>query len=120
MPSIDASLTRLLHDTPGVTQVALVDGVTGLPYGGAGDDTGPDGATAAAELALLIGERLRAAGADSALESVVLTGARRHLVLRSVPHTGDPLLLTAVLDREQANLALALRRLDRLAADVLA
>ncbi|MFK0168755.1 hypothetical protein ACIQU5_08135 [Streptomyces sp. NPDC090306] len=117
--SIDASLTRLF-DAPGVTDAALVDAVTGLTYATAGRDHGAAAAAECADLAALIGDRLAAAGADGELESVVVTLRDQHLVLRTVPRQGDPLLLTAVADRERTNLALVLHRLGALAEGVLA
>ncbi|NJQ01040.1 hypothetical protein HCK00_10975 [Streptomyces sp. PLAI1-29] len=93
---------------PGVRGVALVDAVTGLTYGEAG--ARDLDAAECSGLATLIGDRLHVAGARGELESVVVTGARHQIVLRALPRQGDPLLLTATLDREQANLALVLHR----------
>jgi len=118
--AVDASLARLL-DSPGITGVALVDAVTGLTYGVAGDaDEAGDGAECA-EFMALIAERLGRAGAEGELESVITTSKRRHQVLLSVGRpAGDPLLLTAGMDRERTNLALATRSLGDRAAEVLA
>ncbi|GAA4806172.1 hypothetical protein GCM10023220_40080 [Streptomyces ziwulingensis] len=91
--------------------MSLADAVTGLSYGAAGaqrldaDDCG--------RLAVLIDERLHAAGAEGELETVVVTGARHQLVMHLLPGYGDPLLLTVALERERANLALVLRHLSR-------
>ncbi|MGW0941606.1 hypothetical protein ACWD4O_03510 [Streptomyces sp. NPDC002623] len=117
--ALQASLARLL-DSPGVTGVALVDAVTGLTYGEAGDAGAVGDGAADAALAALIAERLGQAGAEGELESVITTSTRRHQVLLAVARPGgDPLLLAAGLDRERANLALAARSLDSLAAEVL-
>jgi hypothetical protein len=118
--AVEASLARLL-DSPGVTGVALVDAVTGLTYGVAGDAEEAAGGAECAELAALIVERLGQAGAEGELESVITTSARRHQVLLAVTRpAGDPLLLAAGLDRERANLALATRSLGDRVAEVLA
>lgn len=118
--ALQTSLDRLL-DSPGVTGVALVDAVTGLTYGAAGDLGEAGDGTEVCELAALIAERLGAAGAEGELESVVTTSAKRHQVLFSVMRpTGDPLLLAAGLDRERVNVALALRSLGDHAKEVLA
>ncbi|WP_203616236.1 hypothetical protein [Streptomyces sp. SID13726] len=118
--ALQTSLDRLL-DAPGVTGVALVDAVTGLVYGAAGDVTEAGDGPEACELAALIVDRLGAAGAEGELESVVLTSRRRHQMLFSVVRpTGDPLLLAAGLDRDRANVALALRSLGDQVAEVLA
>ncbi|MET7680567.1 hypothetical protein [Streptomyces sp. NPDC005423] len=109
MSSLEASLSPLV-EAPGVSTVALVDAVTGLTYSraGAGEADGVE----YCEFATLVGDRLHAAGAQGELESIVITGARHHLVLRTVPQPGDPLLLAAVLERDQVNLALVLRQLS--------
>jgi hypothetical protein len=119
VPSTDESLRRLF-EAPGVTDAALVDAVTGLTYATAGGARAASGAAECADLAALIGDRLAAAGADGDLESVVVTVRDQHLVLRTVTRQGDPLLLTAVADRERTNLALVLHRLGTLAESVLA
>lgn len=117
--ALQASLDRFL-DSPGVAGVALVDAVTGLTYGAAGDITEAGDGPEVCELAALIAERLGAAGAEGELESVVTTSTRRHHVLFSVVRPGgDPLILTAGLDRDRANMALALRTLGDRAAEVL-
>lgn len=118
--ALQSSLERLL-DSPGVTGVALVDAVTGLVYGTAGDVVEAGDGTESSEFATLIAERLGAAGAEGELESVVLTTRRRHQVLFSVVRpAGDPLLLTAGLDRDRSNVALALRGIGDRLAEVLA
>ncbi|MFJ4973308.1 hypothetical protein [Streptomyces sp. NPDC088755] len=110
MSSVE-DLLRTLLDMPGVTGIALVDAVTGLTYGEVGEET-PD-AEECSRLAVSVADRLHAAGARGGLESIVITGARHQVVLRACPRRGDPLLLTAALEREQANLALVLHRLGR-------
>ncbi|WP_228022783.1 hypothetical protein [Streptomyces acidicola] len=118
--ALQASLDRLL-DSPGVTGVALVDAVTGLTYGVAGDIAEAGDGTDASELATLIAERLGAAGAEGELESVVTTSTKRQQVLFTVARpTGDPLLLSAGLDRDRVNVALALRSLGDRVGEVLA
>ncbi|MDX2693290.1 hypothetical protein PV416_06105 [Streptomyces ipomoeae] len=118
--ALQASLDRLL-DSPGVTGVALIDAVTGLTYGAAGDAAEAGTGTEASELVALISERLGEAGAVGELESVVMTSRRRHQVLLRVDRpAGDPLLLAAGLDRDRANVALALRGLGDRAREVLA
>lgn len=115
--AVEASLARFL-DSPGV---ALVDTVTGLIYGVAGDIAEADDGQESSEFAALVAERLSRAGAEGELESVITTGARRHQVLLSVGRpAGDPLLLTVGLDREQVNLALAARGMGDLVGEVLA
>ncbi|NGO10762.1 hypothetical protein G5C60_24990 [Streptomyces sp. HC44] len=110
-----------LLDSPGVTGVALVDAVTGLTYGAAGDIAEAGDGPEVSELAALIAERLGAAGAEGQLESVVTTSRKRHQVLFSVARpAGDPLLLAAGLDRDRVNVALALRNLGDRAREVLA
>lgn len=118
--AVEASLARFL-DSPGVIGVALVDAVTGLTYGVAGDVVEAGDGVEGAELAALIAERLARAGAEGELESVITTSTRRHQVLLTVVRpAGDPLLLTAGLDRERSNLALAARGLSDRLAEVLA
>ncbi|NEE32182.1 hypothetical protein G3M53_42890, partial [Streptomyces sp. SID7982] len=102
---------RTLLDVPGVTGAALVDAVTGLTYGETGGGT-PD-AEECSGLAVLVADRLHAAGARGELESIVVTGTRHQVVLRTCPRRGDPLLLTAALERDQANLALVMHQLGR-------
>lgn len=105
-----------------------MDGTTGLTYGVAGDVGEAGEGVASSELVALITDRLSRAGAGGAadtaydpgeLESVIVTSTRRHHVIFSVGPQED-LLLTAGLDREQTNLALAIRSLGDLAENVLA
>ncbi|MDX3342646.1 hypothetical protein V5N34_15730 [Streptomyces baarnensis] len=110
MSSVE-DLLRTLLDVPGVTGAALVDAVTGLTYGQAGGET-PD-AEECSGLAVFVADRLHAAGARGELESIVVTGTRQQVVLHACPRRGDPLLLTAALEREQANLALVMHQLGR-------
>lgn len=117
--ALQASLDRLL-DAPGVIGVALVDAVTGLVYGAAGDATEAGDGAESSEFAALVAQRLGAAGAEGDLESVILTSRRRHQMLFPVVRpAGDPLLLTAGLDRDRANVALALRGLGDRVTEVL-
>ncbi|GGO88494.1 hypothetical protein [Wenjunlia tyrosinilytica] len=118
MPALEASLSRLL-DTPGLTGAALVDAVTGLSYGTAGDAGEAGDAVECSELTTLLAEGLRAAGAEGELESVIVTSRRRHHVSLLVRRQGDPLLLTAGFDRELTNLALTIRQMTDVAEDVL-
>ena len=118
--ALQDSLDRLLN-SPGVIGVTLIDAVTGLTYGTAGDAAQAGTGTEVSDLAALISERLGEAGAVGELESVVMTSRRRHHVLLSVDRSaGDPLLLAAGLDRDRANVALALRSLGDRAREVLA
>ncbi|MFI1769330.1 hypothetical protein ACH41H_45965 [Streptomyces sp. NPDC020800] len=113
MSSVEDSLCRLL-EVPGVAGAALFDAVTGLNYGkvGAGEVDGIE----FSQLATLISDQLYIAGAEGGLESIVVTGARHQVVLRTLPRQGFSLLLTATLEREEANLALVLHQLDLYAA----
>ncbi|WP_327681550.1 hypothetical protein [Kitasatospora sp. NBC_00458] len=119
MRALEASLSGVL-DSPGAVGAVLVDAVTGLAHQSAGDHrllgTGAD----LAELVNLIGERLHEAGAESELESVVVTSTRHHEVVQMVHRQGDDLLLATVLDRGRTNLALAIRQTADHAADLLA
>ncbi|EGX59003.1 hypothetical protein SZN_15103 [Streptomyces zinciresistens K42] len=99
-----------------MTGVMLIDSVTGLTYGGAGTNA-PD-PVECGRITAVVGNGLNAAGAQGELESIVITGSDRQLVIATVPRQGDPLLLTAVLERGRANLALVLRRLNNYAAEV--
>jgi hypothetical protein len=106
--SLEASLLGML-DSPGVIGVALVDAVTGLTYAAAGEPAG-DAGPELAELAALVAARLGEAGATGELENIVVTSGRHHHVVQLVECTGDPLLLSVLLDRERTNVALALRQ----------
>ncbi|MGW6917960.1 hypothetical protein ACWGB8_29725 [Kitasatospora sp. NPDC054939] len=97
----------------------LVDAVTGLGHGSAGDHRLLAAGAELAELANLIGDRLFDAGAVGELESVVVTSTRHHEIVQVVPRRGDPLLLATVLDRARTNLALAVRQTADHAANVL-
>ncbi|MFB7126043.1 hypothetical protein DR950_12970 [Kitasatospora xanthocidica] len=119
MRALDASLSDVLG-SPGVVGAALVDAVTGLSYQSAGDHRLLGTGAELAELTNLIGERLYEAGAESELESLVVTSTRHHQVVQVLSRKGDPLLLATVLDRERTNLALALRQTADRAQDLLA
>ncbi|HEY5836320.1 hypothetical protein [Streptomyces sp.] len=97
--------------TPGVSGAAVIDSVTGLSYAEAGDCTAAGSGNDICDLVNLISDRLRDAGAEGELESVVVTGTRTHHIVQVVPRRGDAVLLSTVLDRRGSNLALAMRGL---------
>ncbi|MCX4767138.1 hypothetical protein OG562_40465 [Streptomyces sp. NBC_01275] len=117
MSSVEASLRRLL-EVPGVTGVSLIDAVTGLTYGEAG--AGGLDPVECSRIVGLVGDGLCTAGAQGELESVVITGTTRQLVVASIARSGDPLLLAAVLERSQTNLALVLHHVGLYAEGVAA
>jgi hypothetical protein len=117
--ALEASLSGVLG-SPGVVGAALVDAVTGLTYQSAGDHRLLGTGAELAELVNLIGERLYEAGAESELESLVVTSTRHHEVVQVVSRQGDALLLATVLDRGRTNLALAIRQSADRAGDLLA
>ncbi|MGA5703990.1 hypothetical protein [Peterkaempfera bronchialis] len=110
MQTLEASLSEILG-SPGVIGAALVDAVTGLTYCTVGDRAAVGDGTELAELANLIADSFNEAGVTGELESVVVTSQRRCHITHMVPRQGDALLLTAAVDRERTNLALALRQL---------
>jgi hypothetical protein len=116
MASLDAALAGVLK-TPGVAGAALVDSVTGLSYVEQGE-TGPF--QDAHEIAGLADTRLRQAGFEGDLESVVVTTPSAHHVSMCVGEQGDALLLCASVDRRRTNLAWALQDLARHADTLLA
>lgn len=118
MPALESSLSRLF-ESPGVIGAALVDGVTGLTYAVAGDAGEVGDGAECSDFASLVADRLGAAGAEGELESVIVTSGRRHHVLHAVQRQGDPLLLATALDREQTNLALAIRQVGDFARAIL-
>ncbi|MCZ7415807.1 hypothetical protein [Streptomyces sp. WMMC897] len=126
MPGIDACLSMAM-DVPGARGAAVVDWISGLALGTAGDSpTGDHEVTAveAAELARLAAEHgAFGAGADGApaVEDVIVTTAGGHHLLRfarALP--GETVFLHLWIDAERGNLALARIRLrditDRLVA----
>lgn len=117
MSAIERGLAEFL-DAPGVTGVALVDGVTGLIYAVAGEETGDPAEHC--ETTALIAESLARAGARGEVESVIVTSTRRHYVTFMVRRQGDPLVLSATLDRARTNIAIAMRDLSGRAAEILA
>ncbi|WP_113701370.1 hypothetical protein [Nonomuraea lactucae] len=119
MTTLEESLSRFL-DLPGVTTVALVDAVTGLTYSVVGEAGEMEDGIECAELTTLVTERLCEAGATGDLESVIVTTTSRYHALHVMRRQGEPLLITATLDRQRSNLALAVRSLTDHAEDVLA
>jgi len=117
--TLDTSLSDVLA-SPGTIGVLLVDAVSGLTYAAAGDRTAVGSGEALSELAELVADGLHQAGADGELESIVVTGRRRHHIVQVVPRQGDPLLLAVVVDRERTNLALAMRETATHAENLLA
>jgi hypothetical protein len=115
----NGALSEILS-SPGAIGVALVDAVTGLTYGSAGDDTAPGDGVELSDLATLITDRLHEAGATGELESVIVTTRHRHQMVQVVARQGDPVLLAVSLDRERTNLALAVRQVAQHAKGVLA
>jgi hypothetical protein len=117
--TLDASLSDVLG-SPGTVGVLLVDAVSGLGYASAGDTGAIGTGGELAELAELVAEQLHEAGAEGELENIVVSSRRRHHIVQVVPRHGDPLLLAVVIDREQTNLALALRQTATQAGKLLA
>ena len=108
MPGLEMSLSAAF-ESPGVIGAALVD----LSAAGEGFEI--------AELTGLITEGLHAAGAPGELESVVVTSSLRHEVVQAVPGRSAPtaMMLVLVLEREHANLALAVREAAERAESIL-
>jgi hypothetical protein len=117
--AVDAALARAAA-SPGLLGLALVDAVTGLVYGTAGDADAVGDGGELARIAGVVSDTLSRAGAAGELEDIVVTGAALLHITRVVPRTGDDLLLCAAMDRQGTNLALAVRDLARQAEDVLA
>ncbi|MFJ9708471.1 hypothetical protein [Streptomyces sp. NPDC101234] len=106
-----ALLDTVLSDagsTPGVSALALLDGVTGLSYAEYGDTSA---AQDAQETAHLVTTRLNQAGFEGELETIVITTTTHHHVTTRVDREGDPLLLFALVDRHRTNITWALRDL---------
>lgn len=118
MYALDSVLAQALS-TPGVLGVAVVDFVTGLTYAEAGDCTAAGSGAEVSAFANLISDRLHDAGADGELENVVITSRRTHHILEVPTRRGDPVLMSAVLDREGTNLALTGRRISEHARSLL-
>jgi hypothetical protein len=116
MSSLDAALDGVLS-APGVTGAALVDAVTGTSYASKGEVSAVEDAHRIVGLAA---GHLDPAGRGGALESIVVTTGTSHHVTLQVERRGDPLLLSAVVDREQVALAWAVRDLARHADTLLA
>ncbi|MER7681533.1 hypothetical protein [Streptomyces sp. NPDC096934] len=109
MPTLEEGLSGLLA-APGVTGAALVDAVTGLVYAAAGDTrTGED----SYDLAVLAGDHLNRAGFEGEVESVIVSTQREHQVVLRLGRQGDPLLLTATVDRSRTSVAWALQDLTQ-------
>jgi hypothetical protein len=117
--ALESSLSAAL-ESRSVVGVALVDAVTGLVYGVAGDPAALGDGERLAQSVGLLADGLHDAGAVGDFESVVTTTARRHQVVQAIPGRTGPLLLVLTLEREQTNLALALRAGVDLAAGLLA
>ncbi|MEU6853076.1 hypothetical protein ABZ901_24495 [Actinacidiphila alni] len=91
---------------------ALIDAATGLTYAEAGDCAAAGSGHDVWRLLTLIEDGLHRAGAEGELESVTVTARRTYHLVRVLPRQGgDPVLLSAVLDREHTNPALAARQL---------
>ncbi|WP_433891040.1 hypothetical protein [Streptomyces sp. CA-111067] len=114
MDALDSVLGEVLS-AAGASGAAVVDAVTGLTYAESGDCAAAGSGSEVCRLLTLIDERLHEAGAEGELENVVVTGSRTYHVVHVVPRQGDPVLLSAVLDRADANLALAARQLAAVA-----
>lgn len=108
-------------ESPGVIGAALVDEVTGLAYRASGDFSAVGEAHETAELTTLIAEGLHEAGAVGELESVVVTTSRLHEIVHAVPGRAplNSVVLVLALERERANLALAVRETASLAESIL-
>ena len=119
MRTLDASLSGVLG-SPGTLGVLLVDAVSGLTYASAGDADAIGAGGELAELAELVAGQLHEAGAEGELENIVISSRRRHHIVQVVSRQGDPLLLAAAIDREQTNLALAMRQIASHTRDLLA
>jgi hypothetical protein len=120
MPSLEMSLSAAF-ESPGVIGAALVDEVTGLAYRASGDFSAVGDGFEIAELTTLIIEGLHEAGAQGELESVVVTSTRAHEIIHPVPGRAplNTAVLVVALDRENSNLALAVREAAMLAGSIL-
>ena len=119
MNAVEAALAQMLG-SPGLLGVALVDAVTGLVYGAAGEAEAVGEGEELARIVGVVSDTLSRAGASGQLEDIVVTGASRLHITRVVPRQGDELLLCAAIDRQGTNFALAVRELARQAEDVMA
>jgi len=121
MRSLEMSLSAAF-ESPGVIGAALVDAVTGLAYRASGDFSAVGEGFEIAELTTLITEGMHEAGAQGELESVVVTSTRTHEVILPVPGRAplNTAVLAVALDRENSNLALAVREAAELAGSILA
>ena len=108
-------------ESPGVIGAALVDAVTGLTYRATGDFSAVGQGSETAELTTLIAEGLHEAGVPGELESVVVTSSRLHEIVHAVPGRAplNTALLVVALERDRANLALAVRESAELAERIL-
>jgi hypothetical protein len=104
----------------GASGVAVVDAVTGLTYAETGDCTAAGSGFEVCRLLNLIEDRLHEAGAEGELENVVVTGSRNYHIVHVVSRQGDPVLMSALLDRSEANLALASRQVAAACQDLFA
>ena len=119
MNAVEAALAQMLG-TPGLLGLALVDAVTGLVYGAAGDGAAVGDGEELARIAGVVSDALSRAGASGELEDIVVTGASRLHITRVVPRQGDELLLCAAVDRQGTNFALAVREIAQRAEEVMA
>ncbi len=119
MDALESVLGEVLSSA-GASGAALVDAVTGLTYAEAGDCSVAGTGHEVRRLLGLIEDRLHEAGAEGEVENVVVTAGRTYHLVHVVPRQGDPVLLSTVLDRAEANLALASRRLATAAEELLA
>ncbi|MFI0897513.1 hypothetical protein [Streptomyces sp. NPDC020983] len=125
MSGIDECLLRAMA-LPGARGAALVEWISGLALGSAGEAAAGDHGTVAAETAAYARATAEhpvftaghAGPGPAAEEAVVLTRTGYHLIrFLEAPYEGG-VFLYVWLDRTQANLALALLRLRELAEEL--
>ena len=120
MSDLVSSIARVL-EREGIIASMLVDATTSLVYGYAGESELLPDPDESAEIVHQLTESLHEAGGNGELESLIVTTSRHHYLTHVVPrHRGDDLLLVAVADRAQTNLALADRTMVVQAGTVLA
>ncbi len=123
MPSIDDCLRQAM-DIPGALGASLVDYTTGVAFAVAGAAPGGDpdaAATGTADVMLTVTRRapFTSAQPHDLVEDVIITTMGGYHLLRPVRTSFDSrLVLYLWLDRTRGNLAIARRRLQALADDL--
>ncbi|MFD8951770.1 roadblock/LC7 domain-containing protein [Streptomyces xanthophaeus] len=122
MANVETALKEIMTSIEGALGAAVVDYSSGMALGSTGGGRDLDLSVAAAGNTDVIRAKVRTMehlGLQDSIEDVLITlGSQYHLILLCTGHGKNSLFLYLVLDKGNANLAMARHQLRRIEADL--